>query len=248
MPIQREGEFLWNHDLGASSSLGIESARLEECIAEAILRRPGGVFGHPSFGFEETDLDFLVRLPWLSSVWFWDVVLRDIDGLYALGELRFFGVHPKRPPVDFSRFPLLEHVVWIHESRDRGLASAASVRHLALWHYKPRSKHFAGLELPPNLESLEINWANPQSLAGIPELPSLRRLEIHRCRNLVSLDELPRIAPNLEKLVVTTSGRLVDVAALATLPHLRFARRDGRDLVERMESDTVGGPVGEFQG
>ena len=231
MPIQREGEFFWTHDLNTTSSLGIESARLEACIAEAIWRRPGGVFGHPSFGFEQTDLDFLTRLPWLSRVWFWDVALRDIDGLYALSGLRHFGVHPKRPPVDFSRFPALEHVVWIHESRDRGLGSATSVRHLALWHYKPRSKQFAGMDLPPALESLEIYWANPETLAGIPKLPRLRHLEIHRCRNLTSLNELPRIAPNLEKLVVTTSGRLTDVAALAALPHLRFARHDGRDMV-----------------
>jgi hypothetical protein len=233
VPILREGEFLWTHDLGVASSLGIESARLEACVLEASARRPGGVFGHPSFGFDQTDLDFLTRLPWLVQVWFWDVALHSVDGLYALSGLRYFGVHPKRPPVDFSRLPALEHVVWVHEPRDRGLGNAVSIRHLALWHYKPRSKHFAGLELPPALESLEINWANPETLAGIPALPRLRRLELHRCRNLTSLDELPRIAPNLEELVVTTSGRLVGHAALTTLPHLRFARRDGRDLVAR---------------
>lgn len=220
MPIQREGEFLWTHDLGISSSLGIESARLDVCVAEAARRRVGGVFGHPTFGFAQDDLDFLARLPRLDQVWFWDVALRNIDGLYALAGLRYFGVHPKRPAVDFSRFPMLEHVVWIHEPRDQGMATAHSVRHLALWHYKPRSREFAGLDLPPDLESLEINWANPSTLAGIRELPRLRSLEIHRCRNLVSLDALPAIAPNLERLVVTTSGRLTDYGALADLPRL----------------------------
>ena len=233
MPIQREGEFLWTHDLGIASSLGIESTRLEACVAEAAARRVAGVFGHPAFGFAQADLDFLARLPWLAQVWFWDVALRSVDGLYALRGLRYFGVHPKRPPVDFSRFPALEHVVWIHEPRDRGLADAASVRHVALWHFKPRSKHFAGLELPPHVESLEINWANPSALAGLPELPRLRQLEIHRCRNLTSLGELPRIAPNLERLVITTSGRLTDHTALAALPQLRLARYDGRELIAR---------------
>ena len=231
MPIEREGGFLWTHDLGLTPSIGIESARLDECVTEAHARRAGGVFGHPSFGFAQEDLDFLARMPWLVQVWFWDVSLRSIDGLYTLSGLRYFGVHPDRPPLDFSRFPALEHVVWIHEPRDRGLEAAASVRHVALWHYKPRSKHFAALDLPPELESLGINWANPSTLAGIRELPRLRRLEIHRCRNLASLDELPRIAPNLEELVITTSGRLSDYAALAALPHLRFARYDGRDLI-----------------
>ena len=233
MPIQREGEFLWTHDLGSCSSLGIETARLDACVAEAAARHVGGVFGNPTFGFVQDDLDFLARLPWLVQVWFWDVSLRSIDGLYALGGLRHFGVHPKRPAIDFSRFPMLEHVVWIHEPRDQGLAAARSVRHLALWHYKPRSRQFAGLDLPPDLESLEIDWANPSTLAGIRELPRLLSLELHRCRNLVSLDVLPRIAPNLERLVVTTCGRLADHGALAELPRLRFARQDGRDLVAR---------------
>jgi hypothetical protein len=233
VPIQREGEFLWTHDLGITSSLGIESPRLEACLAEAAARRAAGVFGHPTFGFAQPDLDFLARLPWLAQVWFWDVTLHDVDGLYALRGLRYFGVHPKRPPIDFSRFPALEHLVWIHEPRDRGLADAVSVRHVALWHFKPRVKHFEGLQLPPAVESLTLNWANPSTLAGLPDLPRLRELEIHRCRNLTSLAELPRIAPNLERLVITTSGRLTDHTALAALPRLRFAHHDGRDLVAR---------------
>ena len=235
MPIQREGEFLWTHDLGGVSSIGIESARLDACVAEATTQRARGVFGHPSYGFTQPDLDFLARLPWLEKVWFWDVALHSVDGLYALRGLRYFGVHPKRPPVDFSRFPALEQLVWIHEPRDRGLADAASVRNLTLWYFKPRSKHFAELALPPLLDSLEINWANPDTLAGLRELPRLRNLEIHRCRNLTSLDDLPRIAPNLERLIITASGRLTDHAALAALPRLRLARHDGRDLVAHEE-------------
>lgn len=230
MPIQREGEFLWTHDLGVTSSIGMESARLDACVSEAIARGARGVFGTPSMGFTQADVDFLARLPDLVQVWFWDVALRSIDGLYALHQLRHFGIHPKRPPVDFSRFPALESVVWIHKPKDHGLQSARSVRELYLWHFKPRSKHFAGLELPPNLEMLEISWANPDTLAGLPALPELRRLEIHRCRNLASLDELPRIAPKLQRLVVTTSGRLTGYAALAALPDLRVALHDGRDV------------------
>lgn len=232
VPIQREGEFLWTHDLGITSSIGIESARLGACVAEATARGVRGVFGHPTFGFAQADLDFLAALPRVEQVWFWDVELGCVDGLYALPGLRYFGVHPKRPPIDFSRLPLLEHVVWDHEPRDRGLASSSSVRHLDLWHFKPRTKHFGGLELPPTLESLTLNWANPRTLAGLCELPRLRTLEIHRCRNLESLDHLPRIAPNLEKLVVTTSGRLSDYQAIAELASIRLARHDGRDLLE----------------
>lgn len=230
MPIAREGEFLWTHDFGIASAIGIESARLDACVAEARSRGVRGVFGHPGFGFTQDDLDFLARLPDVVQVWFWDVTLTSIDGLYALGGLRYFGVSPKRPGIDFSRFPSLETMVWVHEPRDHGVEGALSVRSLDLWHYKPRTKHFGGLALPPNLEELSLNWANPATLAGMPALPRLRKLEIHRCRNLTTLDELPRIAPGLEELIVTTSGRLQDCTALAAMPGLRVAINDGRDV------------------
>jgi hypothetical protein len=229
--IEREGEFLWTRDLGIVPSIGLESAQLDACIAEATARRATGVFGSPAFGFDETSLDCLRRLPWLTQVWFFDVNLANVDGLYALTELRYFGVHPGRPPIDFSAFPKLETVGWVHNPRDTGLDTAASVVALHLSHYKPRSRSYTDLRLPPMLELLEISWGNPASLAGLQRMPNLRRLELHRCRNLTSLEELPHIAPRLEQLVVTTSNRVTELGMLAELPRLQSAIVNGKTIV-----------------
>ena len=224
MAIRREDGFFVDPDPAEGVSIGIESTRLDSCIKEVLKRAAVGVFGAPHFGFTGSNLDFLGRLRHLERVWFWDVDLQDVDGLYELERLSRFGVHPKRPPIDFGRLDRLEEVVWHYSAKDSGLASLASMRMLHLWHYNPKQRTFDDLRLPGSLTELQINWANPTTLEGLPLLPNVKRLEIHRCRNLESIEELPRIAPNVEHLVVAACGRVSDGAEVVRhLPRLRHA-------------------------
>lgn len=84
MPIALENGFYQSHDLGLGSRVGIESNRLSECIEYIKNHNITGAFGTPSFGFEGADLNFLKELPWIEDIWFWDVNLKNIDGLYTL--------------------------------------------------------------------------------------------------------------------------------------------------------------------
>ncbi len=224
MAIERHGEYLLDRDLDGLLSVGIESDNLRGCIAEARRLGAAGVFGSPSFGFRETNLDFLAELPDLRKVWFWDVALSNVDGLYHLRNLRSFGVQPERPPIDFRRLPSLEEVVWDFSPNDAGIAELPSVGVLHVWHCNPRQRSFEGIALPRSLHELQFNWANPRTLGGIPALPNLRRFEAHRCRNLESIAELPEIAPDLEHLVVASCGRVADGrATVERLPKLQHA-------------------------
>jgi hypothetical protein len=209
MPIALEDGFYISHDLAHVSCLAIDSHRLEDCVARVRAKRIKGVLGHPSYGFVGQDLDFLTEVPWLEAVWFWDISLKNIDGLYALEDLRHFGVHPKRPPIDFSRFPKLRRAIVEPKARDRGLGSLSHLELLHIWHYRPTTKDFSGLEFPGSLAELQINWANASTLDSLPALPNLRRLEIHRCRNLESLGDLGAKFPCLEHLVVAACGRVM---------------------------------------
>lgn len=224
MSIHREGDYYVWADLQKRLRCGIDSECLEACIEEANRRNAYGVFGHPDFGFREDNLDFLAKLSRIRSIWFWDVDLRDVSGLYELPELRSFGVHTNRPAVDFSRLKKLETIVWIYKAKDSGIATLKTVRDLGVWHYKPSHKSFKSLELPPGVEELELTWANPSSLSGLPVLPKLKYLQIHRCRNMETIEDLPQIAPNLERLLVDSSGRLsVAADVLKQLPKLQRA-------------------------
>lgn len=232
MSIQREasGFYEWHDRLIVYPSVGIESARLAECLVYCQERKFQGLFGNPTFGFHQDNLDFLVHLPDTRRLWFWDVALRQIDAIYALARLEYCGIHPKRPGIDFSRFPLLRTVVnhWI--KADSGIAASA-ITDYDLWHYKPTSKSFAGLEIPQHVQRLELYWANPATLAGLPVMEELQVLEIHRCRNLQDLSALPRIAPKLRRLLTTTSSKIDATAGVLDHPHLETALIDGRFVV-----------------
>ncbi|MBL8415150.1 MAG: hypothetical protein JNM42_11995 [Propionivibrio sp.] len=233
MPIAREGHFLVSHDLAETPSLGLESVNLSACIQEAKLHPYKSVFGSPCFGFTETSLDALTELPRLDSVWFWDVALKNIEALYALSALRSFGVHPKRPAIDFSRLRSLQQVVWHYKATDTGLGSL-NLKRLHIWHCSLKSKGFAGLQVPDTLEELQINWASAATLDGLPTIPSLRHLEIHRCRNLESLAVLPKLFPRLEHLVVAACGRVSAPDAewlKASIPSLRHAYVRDRKVI-----------------
>jgi hypothetical protein len=232
--IKRQGRFLVDHDLQGRLSIGIESNHLAECVAEANRRKAYGVFGSPCFRFDEDDLDFLADLPNICRLHFWDIALKNIDGIYQLTKLKHFSVAPKRPGIDFSRLPKLDSAIWFHCDKDTGMGSLKRLRSLRLWRFNPKDKTFAGLSLPASIEELALFWCNPATLAGLPRLPKVTKLEIGRCRNLATIAELPRIMPNLEHLVVSACGRVTDgPATVQHLPALHHAFVRNAVLVSR---------------
>ena len=236
MTIEREGKFFVDHDLKGRPSIGMDSRKLSVCVAEAIRRRAYGVFGNPEYHFKETNLDFLKDLPRIQKIWFFDINLKNVDGIYALKQLKEFGVHPKRPPIRFELLPTLEFAEWQYKDGDSGMATLRSLKDLGLAHYNPKSASFEGLELPPNLVELGIAWVNPRTLAGLPKLIHLKKLVIGRCRNLETLKDLPIIAPNLQRLEIESCGRLAHVEqVIRRLPKLRKAFLDEKVLLDLPE-------------
>ncbi len=232
--LKESGFYEWHDNLGKGPGVGVESHRIDECLAHYHRHGFRGLFGHPSFGFTQDNLDFLAHATNARWLWFWDISLRNVDPIYELTGLEYLGIHPKRPGIDFSRFKSLSTVInhWI--KADRGI-SASTITEYHLWHYKPTSKSFAGLEIPAGVERLELYWANPMTLAGLPVKRNLKVLEIHRCRNLEDLSELPRIAPNLEKLLTTTSSKIDATEGVLNHPKLKEALIDGKCVVGSVE-------------
>ena len=208
MPITLENGFYVSHDLSHVSCIGIETDRLDDCIAIAKCKNFKGVFGNPSFGFGGVNLNFLHNLPRIEAVWFWDVNLKNIDGLYSLSNLQFFGISPTRPSVDFSRFTKLRKVIIEPKAQDRGLGVLKKVELLHIWHYRPKQMNFLAFEFPESISELQINWANIFSLDSLPRLSKLRRLEVHRCRNLEHLGDLGAKFPLLEYLIIDSCGKV----------------------------------------
>ena len=212
-----ENGFYQTHDLTHVSCLGIDSSRLLECVEEIKRKKIKGVFGMPSFGFKGENLDFLEDMPWVEAIWFCDVSLKNIEGIYALNELRYFGCQPKRPAINFGHFKKLKSAIIEPKAKDTGLSTLNSLELLHIWHYKPKNKDFFSLEIPESVTELQINWANPNSLDSLPALTNLRKLEVHRCRNLEQLGELSAKYPSLEHFVVDACGKVSKSEAERTI-------------------------------
>jgi len=229
MPIQEENGFLVTRDLGITPALAIETGKIDKCIEHINRMHFRGVFGSPSFGFKQDNLNFLDRIPQMIQLWFWDINLKNIDAIYSLEELRYCGINPKRPSIDFSRLPKLKTLISDWNRKDIGLASS-NIAEFYLWHYNPNGKTFDGVEIPLNVSFLELNWVNPPSLNGMHQLPFLKELGIHRSRNLESLDDLLHIAPCLKKLIITTCNRVKKFSGIENHPSLEFAIINGRRI------------------
>ena len=208
MPIERIEKFLETSDLGITHSLGIETNQIDDCVREVKSRNIQGVFGCPVFGFKQDDMNFFHKIPFIRQVWFWEIKLKDIDGLYALKELEYFGVSDKRPSIDFSRFPSLRKAVWQPIRKDSGLDELDNLEELDVWRFKPKDKSYSSISLSKNLKKLDLNWCNPVTLDEMPVLDNLEELQIHYCRNLESITSLFDVAPNLKRLVITRCANL----------------------------------------
>lgn len=228
--LKESGFREWHDLVDGEPGVGVETDRIDECLSHYHRHGCRGLFGHPSFGFTQDNLDFLARATNAKWLWFWDISLRNVDPIYELNGLEYLGIHPKRPGIDFSRLQLLRTVInhWI--KADRGI-SASTITQYHLWHYKPTSKSFEGLEVPAGVQTLELYWANPVTLAGLPVMKKLKVLQIHRCRNLQDLSELPRIAPNLCELLTTTSSKIDATKGVLDHPKLATALIDGKFVV-----------------
>jgi hypothetical protein len=227
--------FWYWKEKGINVSLGVESYRLEACVQEALLTSIPGLHGCPGLGFNEDNLNFLTQLPHLEKIWFYDVDLIDVDAVYSLEKIRSFGIHPKRPAIDFSRIKSLRSLVWVYKKQDRGVQDLCNLEEFYLWHFSPKEKTFDALNLPGKLVNMQINWANPSSLSGLRENPNLKRLEFCRCRNLEDVSSIPALFPKLERLEISASGRVQVEACrdmIKSMPNLKFAIVQDKVLVE----------------
>lgn len=230
--LRASGFFEWHDKVKAQPGLGVESNRVAACMAHYRDHDFLGLFGSPSFGFDQVDMDFLAQASNVRWLHFWDVKVKRLDALHELHDLEEFSINPKRPGVDFACFPRLKTVVSHWNKADRGL-TGSTIADYHLWRYQPSTKSFQGLEMPAALQRLELNWAGPSSLAGLPVMQHLKELQIHRSRNMSDLSELPRIAPALETLVTTTSSKIDPTAGVLDHPTLKLALVDGRRIIDR---------------
>ena len=74
----------------------------------------------------------------------------------------------------------------------------SEIEYLIIWHHKNSIKDLSNLPNIPKLKYLEINWSNSLSLEGLEKYNSLKRLEIHMCTKLESIEDISSLKNSLE--------------------------------------------------
>lgn len=213
MPIERDDAgFLYWGDAWQSPAIGLESSLLSSSIEEIKLRGLSAAFARAP-EFVEDNLNCLAELPELRALELWDVKLKDISGIYDLGQLEFLRISGKRPPLDLCRIEHLSHLILEWNKRDAGLKRLDQLRMLHLWRHKVDPSGDSNVQLPRRLRALGVYWSNITHFEDFGVNPRVKTVEIGRCRNLQSLGDLSHTFPNLEKLVITACGKLTSEAA-----------------------------------
>lgn len=191
----------------------------------------------------QPDLSFLRELPELEFLWIDEI--EDPAPLYALPALRFLSITCKRG-VDLAAFPRLE---WLGlGGPDGGTLESVRDGHPALFALGAGDYSHADLEPLGGLRLVNLKLGSTRrltSLAGIEALgPTLCRLELDRCPNLVSLDGIEALA-NLEYLELSNLPRITTLDWVRSLPRLRFLNVFDLKGVESL-APLAGHPALEF--
>lgn len=154
------------------------------------------------------DLEFLKELKFIEEVNLNDLNI-DYSGLYQINSLKkiTLDVKNKYQQLDFSYFPKLEYlsVDWYQNFPD--LSKNENLKELSIWKFKPKSKSFAELSLPKNLEKLTFTQSNIISLEGL-ELHNLKQFEGHYCSALESVKGIDQFCNNLNILILDYCKKL----------------------------------------
>lgn len=213
--------------------LGIDSDNIKGCIEEYNTGNYEGIFGNYGFGFKEDNFDFLHELTNVKSIWFWEVNLKNTEGIYTLDSLGSFGLHGKRNGINFAKFPNLKVLSTDWISSDENLENCLNIHGFYLWHHKPKEKNFEKYHFPPCSNEIQLNWSNVSDLNTLNGLKGIKRFEIHRSRNLVSLKGLEKYQDTLEEVIVDTCGRLSDYKFLGKFPKLKFVSINGNVVINK---------------
>ncbi|WP_227938171.1 hypothetical protein [Alkalihalobacillus deserti] len=234
MPIRKIGDFYVNIEDG-KKQLGIDSNNISGCIKEYKSGKYDGVFGNNGYGFKEDNFDFLHELSDVKKIWFWDVDLKNVEGIYSLKSLEHFGVHGKRKGINFAMLENLTEISTDWISKDENMDSCIHIENFYLWHHKPKEKSFEKYRFPNCSNEVHLNWSNVSDFTTLNGLKGMKKLEIHRSRNLISLKGIENYQDTLEEVFVDTCGNLSEYNFLRDFLKLKLAVVNGDVL--RNETD-----------
>ncbi len=130
-------------------------------------------------------------------------------------------MHWKNNHIKFDEIPSDTYINFDWKEDKRVSIDFSKCRYLIIWHHSNKEKTFDNLPDIPNLEYLEINWSSSTSLIGLSKFKKLKRLELHCCTKLESLDGIEILNKGIEYIHINQSKKLKGHPRITLLKSLR---------------------------
>lgn len=162
------------------------------------------------------NLNFLEEINFIERIMINDVDI-DFSGLYNLKNLKYaiLSVQNRKQYLDYSQFSQLKYLSIDWYSKFPSLKENKKLKELIIRKYKSKEMNFKDLDLPDCLENLEVIQSNIRNLESL-SVPSLKKIEVHYCRNLNTLNGIESTSDTLESLIVCNCRNLTEYDKLST--------------------------------
>lgn len=137
--------------------------------------------------------------------------------------------------INFDSIPQGMYVNFDWKEKKVDSIDFSNCKYLIIWHHQNRDKDFENLPDIEDLEYLEINWSSSTSLKGLSKYISLRRLELHYCAKLETLDGIEDLNQDVEYIHINQSKKLKRHESVTHLKELRTLCFNDCGVIENLD-------------
>lgn len=202
-------------------------------------------------GYRLPNIDFLQQHKYIKGI-ILDSNKIDLSGIENLKQLEYISITDNAQPIDYSVFPKLEQIQSDWHPKVV-LPESNKLKHLCLWHYKPKSKDLTELPNLPNLEFLGMVQSPIESTEGIGRSKKLKKInlaylpklttlcdmenlpievaELQKCKKIQNLDYF-RKTKTLKRLICSDCGAFKSIGFVKELKNVENFTFLGTDVLD----------------
>lgn len=211
----------------------INSKEIEKSIQFAQDNNADGVGVSHAHGYLLKDIDFLkefqdiegIALPFANDF--------DLNPLKDLKKLKFITLAETKRSFDFNNFPKLEdlRIQWCNKFTLP--SDSTNLKSLYISGYKPASKDLSELSSYQNLEKIEINHGNIESIDGIENQYNIDQVMLYYLKSLTSVSSLSKT--NVSHVHLDNCKKIKDIEELSKCKKLKVLRYHDAGEIETLK-------------
>lgn len=126
----------------------------------------------------------------------------------------------KNKHINFKEIPKDLYINFDWKEIDYKTLDFSKCKYLIIWHHQNKDKNFNNLPEISDLEYLEINWSSSISLKGLSKFKNIKRLELHYCTKIETLDGIEDLNKGIEYVHIDQSKKLIGHKRILELKNL----------------------------